>query len=334
MYVGIDHSTTGVRTCIMDENESFSSFVIDQFPEGDHDWAYTELLAEHVPLEDVEMVAYGYSYGDRFGSIKPLAETTNRGIATPTGLGTGTGGGTLVFDQLEASSLPCVAVPGVNDNLDTLHPYFSYHSPMTGADKTAMARYAEAVTDEGANVIAACVSSSEIATLSLGGQLRGAFTWMGLIHGWPASQELYQIAQGEKSIDDIIIESGFLPRSGQSRSDVDGVPDEHFLEMARCATVHNVYSLWPFAKMAGADLDSIVITGRLSQVTEPFDIQARLAEDIGDIASLQFCGEHSTARGAAYIARDVARGDDDVLGIPVEAGSLTEQRPTSSTHSN
>lgn len=324
MYVGIDHSTTGIRSSIIGDDGEYSTFSIDQFPEGDHEWSYTELLAEHVDVDDVEMIAYGYSYGDRFAKIKPIEQTVNRGLETPTGLGSGSGGGTLVFDELRESSLPCVVFPGVNEDLETIHPYFSYHSPMTGADKVAMSRYAQEVTPEDANFIATCMSSSEIATLVLNEKLHGAFTWMGLVHGWPASRELHKVKHGQLDLDDLIIQSGFFQRSGRERSDVEGIPDAHFLDMICCSTSHNVYSLFPFAKMAGEDVDAIVISGRLSQVTDPVDVQKRVRETVSDIAPVHFCTEYSTSRGAAYIARDVSRGKSEVLGIPVEADTLTD----------
>ncbi len=319
MYVGIDHSTTGVKTCITDENEPIDSFEVEQTPGRSVDWSYLEHLATHVDLEAIEMIAYGYSAGDNFSSIKPIEDTENRGLANPTFLGNGGGGGTIVFEELRDSSLPCVVYPGVHDDLETLHPYFTYQSPMAGSDKVAMSRYAQEVTEDGSNVIAACVSSSEVATMILDGELTGAFTWMGLVHGWPAPSDLHALEEGELDLESLIRDCGFLGRSGKKPGAVNGVPDEHLLEMVCCATAHNVYSLVPFAAMEGAAIDSIVVSGRLSRVTEPIDTEAWLREAVGDVASLQFADQYSTARGAAAIAEDVHRGESAVLGIPVRS---------------
>jgi len=329
MFVGIDHSTTGIKTAIIDANECTETFVIERSPDNAHDWSYVELLGDHVPLKEIEMIAFGYGWGDRFSSIIPIEDSTNRGIKDQTGLGHEIGTGTHVFDQLQDAALPCVIFPGVHGDIETLRPYFTYHSPIVGADKVAMSRYAQAVTDRDSDYISACISSSETATLVLDGEIRGAFTWMGLIHGWPSSHELHQIQEGEKVVDDIIMQSGLVHRTDGSFEDVKGVPDEHLLEMLCCSTAHNVFSLYPFASMEGKVIDDIVLSGRLSRLTEPFDVADRLRETVAEIAPVHLCQQYSTAIGAAHIAKDVAEGNDDVLGIPVECDRLARASTTS-----
>lgn len=322
MFVGIDHSTTGVKTCVLDEDGSSDIFVIERSPGEDCDWSYLEKLNEYAPLDDIEMIAYGYCWGDGFSKIKNIKNTNNRGLIDKMGLGNDFGTGTLVFDQLEESSLPCVVFPGVHKGIESLHPYFRYHSPMTGADKIAMTRYAQEVvddseSDEQSSFIAACISSSEMATFVDRGTLRAAFTWMGLIHGWPGIDEFRDVHAGDKELMNLFTQSGILHRSGRDFGSVKGIPDEEFLEQIYWATLHNIYSLLPFAQQDGVGIDKIVISDRLSRVTEPINVEARLTEALSDIGDIYVCQEYSTARGAAYIAQDVAEGASDVVGIPV-----------------
>lgn len=326
MFVGIDHSTTGVKTCLLSEDESSEVFTVERSPDEDCDWSYLERLREHVELDDIEMVSYGYSYGDNIDSIVDISRTNNRGIVDTLGLGHEFGTGTLVYDQLEQSDIPTTVFPGIHDGLETMHPYFCHYSPLTGADKFATARYAQQVVDDdgigphvpGETFIAANVSSSAMSSYVDRGALRGAFHWIGLIHGWGDVECLRQIRNDEQELHDAFMKSGLLYRSDYEFEDTKGVPPEDLLEMVYCATLHNVYSLVPFSEHQGSGLDAIVLSGRLSRLEEPFDVRGRLRDELSDVAPVHFCREKSTALGAALVARDVANGESEVLGVPVE----------------
>ncbi|MFC7079326.1 hypothetical protein [Halorussus caseinilyticus] len=172
MFAGIDHSTTGVKTCLLSEDGSREVFTIERSPDEDGDWSYIETLREHVNPNDIEMVSYGYSYGDNIDGIVDISETQNRGIVDTLGLGHEFGTGTLVYDQLQQSDIPTTVFPGIHDGLDTIHPYFCHYSPLTGADKFATARYAQEVVQnddigpeiDGDTFVAANVSSSAMAS--------------------------------------------------------------------------------------------------------------------------------------------------------------------------
>lgn len=325
MYLGIDHSTTGVKTCILSPDGSHEFFTIERSPDEDTDWSYVEALREYVSPEDVEMVSYGYSYGDDLTRVADISDTTNRGIKDTFGLGHEFGTGTLVYDELKESDIPTTVFPGVHDDLETLHPYFRHYSPIAGADKFATARYAQEVVEnddigpevEGDTFIAANVSSSAMSTYTERGVLRGAFWWMGLIHGWVDGKSLRQIRDDEQDPREGLMQSGVLCRSGYEFEDIKGTPDEELLEMAYYATLHNVYSMLPFSEHHGPGVDAIVLSGRFSRITSPFDLRGRLTDELGDVAPVHVCQELSTALGAAYIARDVATGKDETLGVPI-----------------
>lgn len=329
MFVGIDHSTTGVKTCLLSEDGSSEVVTVDRSPDEDCDWSYLEILQEHVDLNDIEMVSYGYSYGDNIDSVIDITQTENRGIVDTLGLGHEFGTGTLIYDELQQSGIPTTVFPGVHDGLDTIHPYFSHYSPLTGADKFATARYAQEVVEnhitspqvQEGTFIAANVSSSAMASYVDRGSLRGAFHWIGLIHGWGDVECLRQIQRGEQELHDAFMKSGLLCRSGYEFEDVKGIPPEELLELVYCATLHNVYSLVPFSEHLGSGLDGIVLSGRLSRTEEPFDMRGRLRDELSEIAPVHVCQEKSTALGAAFVARDVASGAPKTLGVPIQFDS-------------
>ncbi|ERH11923.1 MAG: uncharacterized protein conserved in archaea, partial [halophilic archaeon J07HB67] len=288
MYVGIDHSTTGIKSCILFRDGSRETFVIDRSPDEDGGWSYVEMLREYVCPDDIEMVSYGYSYGDNIDAVTDIDNTVNRSIVDTLGLGHEFGTGTIVYDELQESEIPTTVFPGVHDGLDTVHPYFSHYSPLTGADKFATARYAQEVvcndefgeTYDGDTFIAANVSSSTMATYVDQGALRGAFHWMGLIHGWGDVESIRQVRDGQQDLQDVFMKSGVLYRSDHQFEDLKQTPSEKLLEMVEYATLHNVYSLLPFARHHGSGLDVIFLSGRFSRTEEPLDLRERLQSQL------------------------------------------------------
>lgn len=322
MYAGIDHSTTGVKVGLVEDNSTVGTFILDRAELAKGEVSFTQALNDHVDAESVERVAIGYSYGDGLAAIKDAAETENRGNVDTAGLGHRIGGGTVVFDELVDSDIPCTAFPGIHDKIECLHPYFRYYSHITGADKIAMTRYAQEVMRENGgsaeNFISACVSSSCMATLVHDGAIKGAFHALGLIHGFIDVETVRKVQADEMSLQDIFMKCGLLYQSGASFEDIMGVPDKNTLQMLYWATLHHIYSLVPFsAYMSNSVLEGIVLSGRLSRVETPFEMRERLQSAFSGIAPTHTCQEHSTALGAAYIARDVHRGASDVLGLPV-----------------
>lgn len=332
MYIGIDHSTTAIKVGVIDGNKR-ETFAVQRSSSASFD--FIGELEERVDTDEIEMAAIGYSYGDDISEIVHLEETDNRGIEDPVGLGHNFGTGTQVFDELLESDVPTVAFPGVHRDIECLHPYFKFYSHLTGADKIASARFAQGLvsgrnepkvaTDGGATrdsgsetFISANVSSSCMATLVCDGELTGAFHWLGLVHGLIDVETVREVKRGDQSLDDVYMQSGLLSKMDKGFEYVYGTPDPELLEHLHWATLHHIHSLRPFSEYVEDDpLDRVVLCGRLSRVTEPYDMRAELSADLSDVAPVSIAPEHSTAIGAAQIAEDVANGADDVLGIPV-----------------
>ncbi|PSP80496.1 hypothetical protein BRC81_02060 [Halobacteriales archaeon QS_1_68_20] len=321
VYVGVDHSTTGVKVGILDGDEEQTAFTLDRARLGDGSVTLLDALSERVTTDAIDRAAITYSWGNGIASIQDIERTDNRGIKDHIGAGYELGGGTAAYDELEASSVPAVVIPGVHRELPPLHPYFSHYSALAGGDKVAAIRYAQhrlADETDGEEFIWACASSSCMAGLVSDGALRGFFHWMGLMHGWPDPEALREM--DEDRVEDVLMRCGVLHRSGLEFDEIRETPDEQAMEMCYWATVHNIYSLVPFAhETGGGPPEAIALTGRLTRVDEP-DLSGRVAETCSDVAPTYRCGEYSSAYGAAHVARDVDRGEPDVLGIPVAEG--------------
>lgn len=330
MYVGIDHSTTGIKVACMNPERTVTAFRIDR-REIEECRTILEILDDRIGLSNVSLATVTYSYGNGVSDISDIETVSNRGIKDNLGVGYETGAGTLVFDQIQESSIPAVVLPGVHDGLETLHPYFKHYSTLGGADKVAAMRYAlerfETAHDSSGTFIWACASSSCMAGLVSGGRLKGFFHWLGLMHGWP---DPATIREGiDSDFEKVFMESGILGKNGRDLTDVHTISDEQLLEYVYWATVQNIYSLYPFASELGADgLDAIVLSGRLMRREQPVDIARRVYEQCLDTAPVQFMEPYTAAKGAAYVARDVDNGADHVLGIPVgEVPQRPELRP-------
>lgn len=323
-YVGVDHSTTGVKVGIVAGGDPREAFTLDRAELGDGSVSLLDELSSRVALDDVDLAAVTYSWGDAVSAVTPVEDAPNRGVEDHIGAGYELGGGTVAYDELADSDVPAVVIPGVHRDLPNLHPYFSHYSALAGGDKVADVRYAQEVMARGGDpdeFIWACASSSCMAGLVTDGQLRGFFHWMGMMHGWPDPEALREAAAGVESVDDLLMRCGVLHRSGAEFDDIRETPDRDLLEMAYWATVHNVYSLVPFAReLGGGDPDGVVLAGRLMHVEEPFDVRSGVEDHCESIAPTYLAPEYSAAYGAAHVARDAATGADDVLGIPVADG--------------
>lgn len=314
MYVGVDHSTTGVKVGLLDEDGGREAFTLDRAALGAGEVTLLDALAERVRLSDIEQAAINYNWGNAISAIRPTAEAPNRGVKDQIGSGYETGGGTLAYDQLADSAVPAVVVPGVHRDLPPLHPYFSHYSALAGGDKVAAIRHAsESVEAE--TFLWACVSSSCMAGLVVEGELVGFFHWIGLVHGW-ADPEAIRGMNDERARE-VFTQCGWLGRSDRSVASVETTPDRELLERCYWSTIHNLYSLVPFAHELGDGPEAVALTGRLTRLQEPFDLAARVAEAVESVAPVHGCEAYSSAHGTATIARDVATGADDVLGIPV-----------------
>ncbi|MFC7142173.1 hypothetical protein ACFQMA_20340 [Halosimplex aquaticum] len=319
MYVGIDHSTTGIKIAgVGDDGELTTAFRIDRRNVETAE-AVLEVLDERVDLSRVSLAAITYAFGDAIDEIQGIERVSNRGVTDLVGLDYGTGAGAAVFDRLREAAVPTVVVPGVHRGLDTLHEFFRHYSALAGADKVGSVRYAlerfRGEFDPTGTFIWACASSSCMAGLVVDGRLTGFFHWVGPVHGWPDPEAIRRGVEAD--FDDVFMQCGLLPRRGADLTEVHDLSDPELFESVYWSSVLNVYALYPFARELGGGLDAVVLSGRLMRREQPFALGRRVYERCVDIAPVRFAEPYTSAQGAALVARDVAEGAERVLGIPV-----------------
>lgn len=319
MYVGVDHSTTGIKISSINGERPETTFRIDR-RDLDQANAVLQTLDERVGLSEITLATVTYSFGNGISEIQGIENVSNKGIKDLVGLSYGTGAGELVFDQLRDSAIPTVVLPGVHRGLETLHSYFRHYSTLGGADKVASLRYAlKRVRSEFASpgtFIWACASSSCMAGLVCKGRLKGFFHWVGPVHGWPDPEAIRRGVDSD--FNEVFMECGLVPRHGGELTDVHDISDTELLEAVYLSTIQNIYSLYPFAcEFGSGSLDAIVLSGRLVRREQPVAVGRKVYERCLDIAPVLFTEPYTSAHGAALVAKDVAEGSNEVLGIPV-----------------
>jgi len=321
MYLGIDHSTTGVKLAIRNSERTIQTARASREKLGGWDeYQILRFIRDTVDENQIKRAAISYSYGDAISSIQEIDSVSERGVIDTVGMGYSTGGGSKVFDALASSEIPTVVLPGIHREIESLHPYFQHYSLLAGPDKyasirAAFERFKVESESEGAYIWAG-ISSSVVAGLVLEGKIRGLFHWIGLVHGWPDLEEIRRI--GTHGYEDIISRAGILGKRGQKISTVKGGQPEDVLQMVEWATKHNISSLIPFIdEYDNQELDAIVLTGRFLRQSGEYDLNRSLYEWGTQKASVYVIEPYASARGAALIAQDVSEGKKEILGIDV-----------------
>ncbi|MDD1719027.1 MAG: methanogenesis marker 12 protein [Methanoregulaceae archaeon] len=289
MFIGIDHGTSAMR--FAGETGSFRmtreearSFVI-----GD--------LGRICPLDEIEGIAVCYSMGDNFSTIRPLSRVRNRGVVSREGAGEHIGGGTRVFDEVLASGLPAIAIPGINRGSPT-DPRFKAYSHQASPEKIGVAY--EAVRELGDDVVVSDISSNTVSLLVKKGKLIGAIDACvfapGMEHGAIDVDAIRQIDWSEITANEAFMHAGLrhhMPPGERART----------LAMFAAMECAGLLLLSPGAKVALAGS----CAGRVSD-----EVERLLSREVRVFD--EWCG----ARGLARIAREVFSGATEILGIGVE----------------
>ena len=214
MYIGIDHGTTAIRfACATGEfrisREDARNFVIRD-------------LERLCPLEDIRGIAVCYSMGDGIAAITDIRKVRNRGVISQEGAGKHIGGGTKVYDEVAASGIPAVVIPGLHRGSPT-DVRFKAYSHQTSPEKLGIAY--EVMKDLGPDFIVADTSSNTVTLLVCGGVVQGAFDACifapGTTHGALDVDAIRKIDAGECTANEAFLHAGVgqtLPPEEQDRT--------------------------------------------------------------------------------------------------------------------
>jgi putative methanogenesis marker protein 12 len=289
MYVGIDHGTTAMRFAC-----DGAEFKISR-EEARH-FRYQD-LDRFCPISGIEGVAVCYSMGDNFSAITNIDRLENRGVVSRDGAGKHIGGGTRVYDEIAASGLPAVAIPGLHRKSPT-DQRFKVYSHQASPEKIGILY--EVTRDLGNDVVVCDASSNTVTLLVTDGRITGAFDACifapGTQHGAIDVDAIRQIDQGEITANEAFLRAGVnytLPE--EDRADAVAM----FAAM-ECAAM---LLLNPRAKVALAGSMAPVVAGGVEEL---------LGQKIA------VYDEWCAARGLVKIARDVFTEVNGILGLAVE----------------
>ena len=289
MFIGIDHGTTAMRFAGGDSEFKMSREAAKEFCFAD--------LSRLCPVDEIQGIAICYSMGDNISAITRIGKVKNRGIVSRDGAGKHVGGGTRVFDEVAASGIPAVVMPGIHRNSPT-DSRFKAYSHQTSPEKIGIAY--EVCRSLGDDVIVSDVSSNTVSLLISGGKLVGAFDACifapGTLHGALDVDAIRRVDAGKCTANEAFQHAGV---------------DFSLPESERIRTVAMFAAMECAALRLLNRTANVALAGSLAPVIAP-EVKLLLGYDVA------VYDEWCACRGLAKIARDVFSGSHDILGLAVD----------------
>jgi putative methanogenesis marker protein 12 len=289
MFIGIDHGTTAMRFAGEDREFKMSREEAKDFCIAD--------LSRICPLNEIDGIAICYSMGDNIALITDIRKVKDRGIVSRDGAGKHIGGGTRVYDEVAASGIPSVVMPGIHRNSPT-DSRFKAYSHQTSPEKIGIAY--EVCRSLGDDVIVSDVSSNTVSLLVSGGKLVGAFDACifapGTLHGALDVDAIRKVDAGTWTANEAFQHAGVnfsLPEGERIRAVA-------MFAAMECAALRLLNAR---AKVA--------LAGSLAPVIAQ-EVQGLLSCDVA------VYDEWCASRGLSRIARDVFSGKREILGLDVD----------------
>ncbi len=289
MFIGIDHGTTAMRFAGESGEFKISREDAREFRIAD--------LAHLCPLGEIEGIAICYSMGDNISAITNIRKVQERGIVSRDGAGKHIGGGTRVYDEVAASGIPAVVMPGLHRGSPT-DPRFKAYSHQASPEKIGIAY--EVCNSLGDDVIVSDVSSNTVSLLISAGRLVGAFDACifapGTLHGALDVDAIRNVDAGRLTANEAFQHAGVnfsLPEGERMRAVA-------MFAAMECAALRLLNTR---AKVA--------LAGSLAPVIAK-EVRALLRCDVA------VYDEWCASRGLSRIARDVFLEKQDILGLNVD----------------
>ncbi len=322
MFIGIDHGTTAMRFAFLDERSEISKLEIprqDIAPMSESDVITLIEDKFNISKNDIGMMAVTYSMGDDIISVGSIGDVKNRGVRSIEGAGKKTGGGSRVFDAIRNSGIPAVVIPGIHDRSQT-DPRLNVFSHSTSPEKIGIAYHALCMGFE--NFVLSDISSNTVTLGIADGKLIGAIDACifapGINHGPLDVQALRDIDADELSANEAFINAGVLKHTPFSDRDelFRAAEDNDPAALLALDTI----ALFAAMEISGMQIllkdyafeGEVVLEG--SVVELPY-VAEKIKKHLG--TDCHVLDRWSAAVGCAEIARDIANGSREILGIPV-----------------
>ena len=318
VYVGMDHGTTGISFAIMNDEEVLDVFKISREDSKAGKVSAIEELSKRVDLDDIELMIITYAMGDGISTILPMERVENRGILSIGGAGKVTGGGTSVYSEIENSNLPVLMIPGIHKNCEWLDPLFrAAYSHHASPEKISIVYNAYLETNW-ENMIVADISSNSVDLLVEDGIIKGAIDAccgaMGVVHGPLDLEMIRDIDEGKRTANECFSHAGAVKIA--NIDDKVAFMKDDLLNNYRNGTV--AMEIAGLIAVSHNEIEGIVLTGSMGSMKDPVDFEAELNKYLKNKYPCKIISSESGAIGAAQIARDIAHGKREIMGIKVE----------------
>ena len=287
VYVGMDHGTTGISFAIMNERQVLDVFKISREDSKAGKVSAIEELSKRVDLEDIELMIITYAMGDGISTILPIERVENRGILSINGAGKVTGGGTSVYSEIENANLPVLMIPGIHKDCEWLDPLFR-------------AAYSHHASPDGA---------------------------MGVVHGPLDLEMIRDIDEGRRTANECFSHAGAIKIAGIDNKVAfmkDELLDNYRNGDEKAKLAIDTMIMTVAMEIAGLiavshnEIEGIVLTGSMGSMKDPVDFEKELNKYLKNKYPCKIISSESGAIGAAQIARDIAHGKREIMGIKVE----------------
>lgn len=303
--LGIDHGTRAIRAAVLPDGEFFE---IERYR------ARKVSIMDEV-RDNIDLIGLSYSMGDGIDGITPSTDVANRGQKEET-TGEYVGGGTNVFDEVAASEVPAVLIPGLHRGITCLDPRFrALYSHMASAEKVAIGYHAYLETGA-EDMVIADISSNTVTIGIKDGHFFGAMDAClgapGILHGPLDLEAIRRIDSGEVTANKAFYQAGIgrIARTWDFTEILTGKTDEAKEAMDALILAARM-EVMGFIDVIRPDV--IVITGGGGVADSVFEPLKESLEAHGEVIKV---GVYSAALGASEIARDILAGRKDFLGIP------------------
>jgi putative methanogenesis marker protein 12 len=310
MFIGVDHGTTAIR---------FAT------PEG-RCWNLVRQEASHLSAEEivlriaqnlgqgiVDLVALSYSMGDGLTRIVRLEDAPNRGLVQQDGAGLHVGGGTRVFEAIQASGWPSILLPGIHRGSD-IDPRLKVFSHGMSPEKVGLAY--GVFRGKSQSFIVCDASSNTVTFAVLQGKIIGAIDAPifapGLMQGPLDVQAIRDVDSGKMTANQAFNCSGILSKMGRSSLE-ECLPEEKSLALESLSlfAAMEINALLVLCRDRGEPNPDIFLAG-----SPAAKLCRRVSGLLGrEVQPLDGC---AAAQGCAWIAKDVFSGSKSILGLEVD----------------
>jgi putative methanogenesis marker protein 12 len=310
MFLGVDHGTTAIRFATAKGGcwELSRQIASTLAPEE-----IIGLAEQNLSISRVDLVALSYSMGDGLTGIMRLEDAPNRGLIRQDGAGRHQGGGTRVYEAIKGSGWPAILLPGIH-RASNIDPRLKVFSHGMSPEKVGLAY---GIFRQGSASFIVCDASSNTVTFAvLQGRIVAAIDAPifapGLMQGPLDVEAIRNVDSGIISANEAFTRGGILSKMGKSSLD-------------ECSPGEKNAALESLSLFAAMEIGALLILCRDLGVPKPDLFLAgspavMLEERVSDLLgrSVRRLGRCAAAQGCAWIAEDVFKGQESILGLEID----------------